>query len=234
LLALVLLYCAWHLSRPATLPVRQVAIEGEFRHLVPARLEEAVSRVMRGGFFNVNVDKIQETLLLEPWVRHVAVRRVWPDAITVHVLEQSAFARWGERGLLNAEAEFFAPARESIPAGLVLLRGPEDSELLLMDYFQRLTRILADSGLAVEEITLNERRAWAVVLDNGLVINLGRQDMQKRLEYFAAHVLLQLQDSLHEIAALDMRYTNGFAVRLKQAAPMAIENGGTSMHHGKL
>jgi len=218
LLALILLWCGWQLMNPATLPIRQVAIAGEFRHLVPERLEGAVIGVMRGGFFNVNVETIQETLLLEPWVRHVAVRRVWPDALTVHVLEQSALARWGEQGLLNAEAGFFAPARESIPAGLPILHGPPGSELLLMEYFHKVVAILAASGLAVEAMTLNERRAWVVVLNKGLVINLGKQNIQARLEYFADYVLFQLRDSLQDIAAVDMRYTNGFAVRLKNDA----------------
>ena len=225
LLMLVLLLCIWQLMSPVTLPVRRVAIEGEFRHLVPGRLEESVAKVMSGGFFNVNVKEIQETLLLEPWVKHVAVRRVWPDAIAVHVLEQTALARWGGQGLLNVEAEFFAPVGGGIPVGLPMLSGPQDSELLLVEYLHKVTNILKGSGLKVQAMTLNERRAWVVVLNNGLALNLGKRNVEQRLAYFADYVLLQLQHGLHEIAAVDMRYTNGFAVRLKSASSV-VKSGG--------
>ena len=220
LLVAIFVYGGWQLMNPATLPIKHVSIEGEFRHLVPAMLEGTVSKVVRGGFFNVNVDTIQETLLQEPWVKHVAVRRIWPDAIAVHVQEQIAFARWGDDGLLNGEAEFFAPAKETFPVSLPLLRGPENSESLLLEYFERLSTMLGNSALKVSEITLNERRAWLVVLDNGLIIKLGKQSINERLEKFSRYVLFQLAESLNQIAMVDMRYTNGFALSLKSDFPI--------------
>ncbi len=223
-LMLILLCGGWHLLNPGTLPIRQLAIEGEFRHLIPLKLEESVAGVVQGGFFTVNVEAIQETLLLEPWVEQVAVKRVWPDAITVQVQEQTAAARWGEEGLLNAAGRFFAPAAQTIPADLPILYGPPGSELLLMDYLHRLSAMLAGSDLEVAELKLNERRAWVVVLNNGLVIKLGRRKTSERLEYLARYVLAQFKQRLDEMAALDMRYTNGFAVRLKNA-PLTMSTG---------
>lgn len=223
LLSVVLVWGAWQLMNPATLPIRQVSIEGEFRHLVPMTMEQTVAEVVRGGFFNVNVEKIQETLLMEPWVRHVAVRRVWPDAITVFVQEQTAFVRWGELGVLNQQAEFFAPKKETVPEGLPTLHGPENSQALLLQQFNQATQILSAGGLKVSAMTLNERRAWDMTLENGVLVSLGRKNVNKRLRRFADYVMLQMSVNLDEVAAIDMRYTNGFAVRLKNG-PTIVES----------
>ncbi|MEX2354049.1 MAG: hypothetical protein WD709_07670, partial [Gammaproteobacteria bacterium] len=59
---------AMKLMDPATLPVRHVSVSGDFIHLSPFSLERRVSDVVRGGFFNVNVDTIKQTLIQEPWV----------------------------------------------------------------------------------------------------------------------------------------------------------------------
>ena len=224
---LLLLLLGWglvHMLDPTTLPIRHVSIKGEFRHLAPAVMEEMVADVVRGGFFNVNVDVIQKTLLAEPWVKSVGVRRVWPDAITVHVEEQVPVVRWGDSGLLNEKAEYFAPTPETFPQGLPVLAGPENSYALLLNNFNRAREILAPIGLDVITMRVSERRAWEIRLSNELSLILGRDNVMKRLERFAKYVPGQLANRLDEIDYVDMRYTNGFSVRWKNnAQPVAQE-----------
>ncbi len=64
---------------------------------------------VRGGFFNLDVDAVRLALLGEPWVSEVTVKRIWPDALRVIVIEQIPVVRWGDSGLLNPAGEYFAP-----------------------------------------------------------------------------------------------------------------------------
>jgi len=197
---------------PATLPVRHVSVSGDFVNLSPFSLEQRVGDVVRGGFFNVNVETIQRTLLDEPWVRQVSVKRIWPDRITVTIREQTAVAKWGEDGLLNPDAEIFYPEQATFPDGLPLLSGPQNTNHLVMESFLDIQTILPE-GLLLEELTLSERRSWELKLQNGPVIRLGKTGIINRIERFIDFFPVHDLSTTEKIRYIDMRYTNGFAIR---------------------
>ena len=208
--------------KPATLPIKQVYIEGEFQRLDTNRMQELVSDKVRGGFFNIDVTAIRNTLVALPWVKEVSVHRIWPDGLRLVVNEQTAVVRWNETGLLNDQGHYFAPEKDSFPHGLSVLEGPEDSQKLLLEKFKLLKQFY---GLSIVSLRLNERRAWQFELDNGLSVVLGRKDFENRIDRFVYMVINNLGEKLSQAEEIDMRYTNGFAVRWKQRAIENIDNG---------
>ena len=208
--------------KPVTLPIKQVYIEGEFLRLDTNRMQELVSDKVRGGFFNIDVTAIRNTLVALPWVKEVSVHRIWPDGLRLVVNEQTAVVRWNETGLLNDQGHYFAPEKDSFPHGLSVLEGPEDSQKLLLEKFKLLKQFY---GLSIVSLRLNERRAWQFELDNGLSVVLGRKDFENRIDRFVYMVINNLGEKLSQAEEIDMRYTNGFAVRWKQRAIENIDNG---------
>ncbi|MCH8163475.1 MAG: cell division protein FtsQ/DivIB, partial [Proteobacteria bacterium] len=210
------------MMKPATLPIKQVHIEGEFLRLDTNRMQELVSDKVRGGFFNINVTAIRNTLMALPWVKEVSVHRIWPDGLRVVVNEQTAVVRWNETGLLNDQGHYFAPEKDSFPDGLPMLEGPDDSQKLLLERFNLLKQLY---GLSVVHLRLNERRAWQFELDSGLRVVLGRKYFESRIDRFMHMVIKNMGEKLSQAKEIDMRYTNGFAVRWKQRAIENIESG---------
>jgi len=210
------------MMKPATLPIRQVHIEGKFLRLDTYRLQELVTDKVRGGFFNIDVAAIRNALVALPWVNDVSVHRVWPDGLRVIVNEQTAVVRWNETGLLNDQGHYFSPEKDTFPQDLPLLEGPEDAQELLLVRFNLLKQTY---GLSVVRLQLNERRAWKFELENGLSVVLGRKDFESRVERFVNVVINNLGEKSSQAREIDMRYTNGFAVRWKQRATENIESG---------
>jgi len=175
-----------------------------------------------GGFFNIDVTAIRNTLVALPWVKEVSVHRIWPDGLRLVVNEQTAVVRWNETGLLNDQGHYFAPEKKSFPHGLPVLEGPEDSQELLLERFKLLKQFY---GLSIVRLRLNERRAWQFELDSGLSVVLGRKDFENRIDRFVYIVMNNLGEKLSQVKEIDMRYTNGFAVRWKQSAIENIDNG---------
>ena len=204
---------AWLLDE-TTLPVRHVRVEGDFKHLSTVALQERAGEVVRGGFFNVNVETIKEVLLEEPWIHSVSVKRVWPDSITVTIHEQIAVARWNDSGLLNAGGDLFTPQPSTLPDGLPRLRGPEDTHDQVLGFYQRLGEVMPPS-LTVSELSLSDRRAWRIGFTGGPQVYLGRMDIATRVRRFARYVPAALAGYAGHIESVDMRYTNGFAVQWK-------------------
>ncbi len=211
------------LMNPMTFPIKSVEINGEFRHLSPPALQAVAEDVVRGGFFNVNVETVRRAVLGEPWVRDVTVRRVWPQSLNLQVREQTAVARWGNGALLNEEGGIFAPDPATYPSGLPALNGPVGTEQLLLQRFRFIQQVFARPGLKIAALTLSERRAWSVMLASGQEVILGRTQFVERVQRFAAAAQDELAGRLDAAHVIDMRYTNGFAVQWDSTAVTAAQ-----------
>ena len=70
-------------------------------------------------------------------------------------------------------------------------------------------------GRKVERIHLSERRAWRLRLDDGTVIELGRDGVVPRLTGFVAAYGRTVASLEGKTTYIDLRYANGFAVRVR-------------------
>ena len=207
---------------PATLPIKSVRIEGHFTHVSAAELQQKLTAVAAGNFLSVNVEAIRHAAQTLPWVRTVTVRRVWPDTVRVEVTEQIAIAHWSETGtdtgavqgsgLLNNSGELFTPERTSFPDGLPEIRGPRGTYSALLAHYYAMNQALLPLKLRVTRLTQDERRAFHLQLDNGAELALGRADSYTRLMRFV-RAWPALQARGLPVVAVDLRYSNGFAVR---------------------
>ena len=66
--------------------------------------------------------------------------------------------------------------------------------------------------LEVKELIMDKRRAWNVILNNGVKVVLGRAESQQRFERFLRVYQDGLQRYQPQINEMDMRYPNGLSV----------------------
>lgn len=221
----LLILAGWRLLDPATLPIKHVRIEGNFQHLSPKKMQTMVSEVIRGGFFNLNVTSINNALLKEPWVHWVSVQRIWPDGLSVQVKEQSAMGHWNGNSLLNASAQIFSPQGADLISNLPFLSGPADTQHLVLNRYNEIQQVLSTLSIQINSLSLSERRAWQIQLEDGPLVILGRSDVENRIDRFTGSVLAGLGKDLSRVKKIDMRYTNGFAVEWNNEPPQLIEPG---------
>ncbi len=211
-------------------PVRHIEIIGAFQRVSSLDVEHVVRERLRGGFVSANLDTLRHAIESLPWVDRARVQRRWPDALAVQVTEQSAVARWGEAGLVNARGELFVHDARHVPPELPRLEGPDGSEREVAELFFQIQPRLLEAGTPVGALRLDARGAWEIVLANGIAVRLGRRQLQDRLERFL-HVGAPLVTSRpSDIAYLDMRYSNGFSVGWRtagspQSQPSASDEG---------
>lgn len=206
------------LREPSTLPIRQVRIEGDFAHMSRELIEQTAAPLVTGGFFTIDLRRVESELEALPWVYRVALRRQWPDTLEIRVIEQVAIARWGDEALLNQYGELFAPPATEFPGGLPVLHGPEGKERELIERFLSVAELAKQIGQKPRALVEDQRRAWHLLLDNGVEVTLGRGDPVNRVERLVEVYPQGLQAEFARVARIDMRYTNGFAVAWKQGA----------------
>lgn len=215
---------AWAASvavqRLPVFPLREVVVKEPLRQVTPEQIDQAARAAVIGNFFTVDLDGVQAAFEKLPWVRHAEVRRRWPDVLELDLEEHVAVARWrqadGESQLVDSYGEVFAAASEK---ALPTLAGPEGSAPEMLERYREFAQALAPVGRSLQSLVLSRREAWQVKLDDGLLIELGRDEpkhpLSERMARFAAYYQAALQRV--QVAAggvVDMRYPNGFAIRV--------------------
>jgi len=201
------------MNDPGEWPVRSVQIEGEFRYLQRADIQAMAEPLASDGFFAMDVVTVQQRIQPIPWVDQVSVRRVWPDALSIQVREQQPVAHWGARGFLNARAQVFEPQQPPELAQLPHFAGPEGYERRVLEMYGRMQALLKPLKLGVGSLQLDARRTWRLQLSNGLTLEIGRGHPVQRVARFVRVYPAILAAGEGRVRAVDLRYSNGFAVR---------------------
>lgn len=203
-------------------PIDKVSVQGRFQRVSPMEVEQAVrDRIHDAGLVSVDLATLQRAIEQLPWVDTASVARVWPRGLEVTVVEQVAAARWGVNGLLNARGELFLSESRFVPPELPRLSGPVGTESLVTQRYMAIQGRLVEGGARLVSLRLDARGAWELDLDNGVRVRLGRRQVDERFERFVAAALRLVVQRSAEMAYVDMRYTNGFAVGWRSGTRVA-------------
>lgn len=217
LAVLLFLYAALLLLVHSPLfPVRQIKVDGALSHVSKEQLQYIVKHELKGTFFTLDLNRTRQAFEKLPWVRQVSLRRRWPDQLEVKLEEHVALARWGTVGLLNTLGERFDAASNDV---LPVLEGPDGSEVEMAKNYVNFKDKLSPIDQKPTRIWLSARWAWRVELEKKLIVELGRDDVDRRLKKFVEAYPHTLQLINRPVDYVDLRYPNGFAVRLPGYVP---------------
>lgn len=162
--------------------------------------------------------EVQARLMQVPLIREAAVRKLYPDRLTVEIKERVPYAIWqldGEVQVIAADGtpiENFADPR--------FLRLPHvvgrDANLRVKEFAALLTEV---PGLApqIRAGTLVAGRRWTLKLANGVDVKLPEQNPERALRTFAR---LEAEAKLSErgLLSIDLRIPDRVIVRLTEEA----------------
>ena len=213
-----------------------------------ARVARAIATA-KVNLLRADLNEVKVVVEQVEWVRHADVRRRLPDKIEVSIEEQVPFGVWraGEKSMLvptslKTDASASAVADEPVAAAnylintfgevfkatlpndlqmnLPVLGGPLEASQEVIVGFDQFRRQLALIERTPREVQFSVRRAWTIRLDNGMTLELGRNDAKQRLQRFIS-AYAQIADLQAAGINVDLRYASGLAVR----RPFAVGNG---------
>ncbi len=170
-------------------------------------------RELKGNFFTLNLAATRAAFERLPWVRQVNVRRHWPARLEVTLEEHVPLARWGNTALVNTHGEVFQAAYDGT---LPVFIGPDGAAREIAIQYRYFRRSLAAIGKTPVQVQVSPRRAWQVKLASGMTLALGREQIEARLARFVAVYDRTLGQLGRRIDYVDLRYANGFAVRIPE------------------
>ena len=228
--ALLVAIVVWSTRLPL-FPLRELVVTQELREVRRSEVENSLAGRLRGNFFSVDLDAVRLSLEQLPWVRHADVRRQWPSRVEVTIEEHTPVAFWGQATgqLVNSYGEVFT-ANMSVPPSVPMpvLLGPPSMAPDMLVYYQQAADVLKPLGRIPRALNVSPRLALQVKLDDGMVVELGREQpkapIHQRLERFVEFypsvlsVARQRPSGSSLPVVVDMRYPNGFALRANALA----------------
>lgn len=203
-------------------PLREVRVDGQLSHVNREQIKLIVAKHLKGNFFTLDLVKARNAFEKLPWARNVSLRRRWPDKLEVVIEEHQALARWGTIALVNTHGELFHAASGS---ELPVFYGPGDGVIEVASQFGEFSKTFKKANLEIANLALTPRRAWQVTTTSGMVVELGRVEMQPRLEKFVSVYSSTIAGLNMKVTYADLRYPNGFAVRKPvEAKPIVVED----------
>lgn len=229
-LVLMLYGAARYVLRLPVFPLHAVELAAVPQRVSTEQLERVVREQVSGNFFTVDLEHTREAFEQVPWVRKVSVRRKFPWSLQVEVEEQAALASWNGNALVNTHGEVFnaqcewvmpeaSGTRRPPPCGeaeqmLPAFIGQPGSAAQMTQMYGELNAALEPMQQQIVQISMSPRFAWQVELENGMVLELGREQMRERLTRFVEVYSYSLAAMEKVVRHVDLRYRNGFAAYL--------------------
>ncbi|HYP82202.1 cell division protein FtsQ/DivIB [Variovorax sp.] len=215
---------AWWVLRQPFFPLAGLKVDGQISHVNAALLRANVVPQLAGNFFTVDLARTRAAFESVPWVRKAVVRREFPNRLRVTLTEQEPVAYWGDDALsrlINGFGEVFEANVAEVDRPLPRLKGPDDEAGMVLGMYRELGPMFNGYDLSVEQLSLSTRGSWAVELDTGAHIELGRgtaEELQARTRRFLTSVRQvagHYGRSVESVTSADLRHRDAYALRLR-------------------
>ena len=212
------------LSNASTFPIKYVRIEGDLKNISKESISAASSDLVETGFFALNTNGITEKLERIEWVKSARVSRVWPDTVSLKIIEQQPVAIWNKQYLLNEKGEVFKPKMTKISGTLPSLAGEDERSVQLYASFNQINKSLSKIGVSLDALSETDYGSWSAITTKGVQIDIGNTDPVKKTLTGIQLLTLAKVDVLSRIKKIDMRYPNGVSVTWKEGESLNSKN----------
>ncbi len=204
-------------ARLAGFDIRSVTISGlstldEQSVLKAAALDAADSLPF------LDVDALRSRLLEVPMIRDVAVRKFYPNALSIGIVENKPYALWqlnGDLSVVGVDGRVIGPMDDAAFADLPLVVG-EGAAVHIGEFVALLDAQPEVRSLVRAGIRVGDRR-WTLKLFNGFDVVLPEENPAQAIARLA--VMVRDQKVLtKDLVSIDLRQSDRIVLRLTEAA----------------
>lgn len=204
------------ISRSNFMPITAFELEGTVKYTEMGDIKASLQTLPKMGFFNANIDMVKSRLEELKWVKDAKVSRSWPDKIKVEIHEYQPIAIWNGTYFISPEGELIEMSgQEEFVEDMKQLYGPEGDHTLVMNTYNKIESTLSQNNMHLVRLKLNERRSIELFLDEDVLVIVGRDDVDTRMNRLIDYYRILQESTNGTLHTIDLRYTNGFSVSNK-------------------
>ncbi len=222
MLFLLITGIGWLMNRPYfdITQIEIVGANGTLQYVDKQNVFKTVLPYVTGNFFQINIQDTQKVAQSIEWVKYAKVDRIPPNRIKITIEEYTPMARWirdgYEAGLISTNGEVF---QAKYVGNLPEFDGTAVAQQHMLEQYTMLNSQLSTLRLKILRLQYSPSAAWSMILDNGIEIRLGRDNIHTRILRFVENYHTQILPHVAHLDYIDMRYNNAFAVKRRDDAP---------------
>jgi len=190
--------------------IRQVQLQGDLRYLDAESLTRDLSIRFNGNYLETTLGQVISEVESHPWIATASARRVWPDTLLIEITEQRPVAIYNDTQYLGLSGDLFEPPKP-VNEPLPRLYGALSETMQVYSHYGVFSNRLSDFSKVIS-VSRGHDMGWQITLENGINVQLGRNDILGRLSR-ARDVLDRLDgEKLAKLQEIDARYDNGVAL----------------------
>lgn len=213
--ALIVATYQW-MQDPQNLTITSVEVKGDLNILDKTQLQPVIEPFTKTNLYLLDEKALEMAIENHPWVYSASMTKIWPDKLVIKIFEQHPVAFWGDKEMLAENGEIIKASLKKKKGVLPLLYSPSDKGRNMATGFLKIRKWMKGFPLKMVEFKEDSRGSWQIKLENGMTLKIGREHQEKRLRRFMVGYDHSLKDVVNNVKTVDLRYTNGFAVKWKK------------------
>ena len=203
------------INDPRHLTIKSIEVTGDLNTVNKTLLEPLIAPFVKTNLYLINTKGLEKAIEANEWVYSAALTKIWPDKLIVKIHEQKPVAFWGKDAMLSKQGEIIHAVLDDKKGSLPMLYSPESKGRNMAKAFLQIREWMKGFPVKLVEFKEDARGSWQIKLENGLVVKIGRNHHEKRIRRFMVGYRQKLISVVNKIHTVDLRYTNGFAVKWK-------------------
>tara|TARA_R110000868_G_scaffold160854_5_gene390665 strand:- start:12605 stop:13351 length:747 start_codon:yes stop_codon:yes gene_type:complete len=217
--------------------IKHVQIESKMEFLDKKKIQKALSNDVSGNFFTVSLKSMQEKLQALPFVEEIKIVRIWPNTIKIRISEIKSIAKVklnqnhlfvlaNNCGFVNISNNKYNDLENlaSIDLHNNFLDNTQQNKVcqIFKSLNSNISKINSfkdqslDKKLNLTSINFNSINSVSFVINNSFTVNLGKLNFNNKdidLKISKLGRYLNKKNNIENIKYVDLRYTNGIAVK---------------------
>lgn len=195
-------------------PIRSYALTHKTQFTTNADIREILSQEPAlKGYFGQNIQEIKDKLLSMSWVKDVVVRKLYPDRLSITLIEHKPVAIWNDDYFVSEQGVVFRlPKERMTEAQMPLLYGPDTEGKKVLDAWEKIRKDLNARRLDLVSVSVDNRGSWSIRLTNQIELRLGRGEWTPKIDRFVTIFPEITVPEGSRLSYVDLRYPHGAAV----------------------
>lgn len=208
-------------------PINHLKIEASYKNITRSEIQNIISPYMQKSFLTFSVRNVEDDFKNNSWVESISIEKKWPDSINIKIIERIPVAIYNNM-ILSEKADLFKAKDMKKLSYLPHFIGPKNQQKDILQIYEKLSKLLVSKGLFITSMWLRDNQACEIILQNGVKLRLGKQNIEERLLRFIQVYPKLFAKRFDQISAIDLRYASGIAVDWKKQ-PDQISNNPNNM-----
>ena len=197
-----------YISDSFVYPIEEVEITSTTSNYDTEKINDIVASIQGQDLLSLDLSDIKRSIRSDDWIRDVEIKKSFPDTLEIIIIPQQPFAIYNSKIMMMDGSVIGA---RSLPLDLPIIIDHTNDSQSSMNTMILTVKLLQKIDLDIKKVEIHDSLIKVFTSTNVLIsdrvnyeVNLNRliisfQDLKKLFK--------------REIKSIDMRYSNGFAIK---------------------